>query len=303
MNVFVTGSSSCLAQALLPVLCAHPEISGITGVDLKPPRFRHGKFLAWQMDIRDPRSLSMLAGNDALVHLAFVVLRGRMSARCMERINVAAGLALLKAARRAGVKRLVHVSSAAVYGSGEALKESAPLNPLPGFLYALHKAELERRLEAEIPDCVRLRPHVILGPNSQPLLKRLLNQPFFVPLPDPQPQLQCVHEDDVAQAILFSLLSDARGAFNLAADGSFSFREAVGQRHEVPFPVPHAFARLALSAAWRLTGWGGEPAWIEGIARTLTLDCKRAKELLGWAPRYSVAETLDSVRRVNGEKS
>lgn len=295
MKVLVTGSSSCLAQALLPVLCAHPAISAVTGADLRPPRFHHDKFRAWQLDIRDPQVTLLLAGNDALVHLAFVVLRGRMRARSMEQINVAASLALFDAARRAGIKRLVHVSTAAVYGSGEALKESAPLNPLPGFLYALHKAELESRLEADIPGCVRLRPHIILGPNAQPLLRRLLHQPFFVSLPDPQPQLQCVHEADVARAILLAVLSDAHGPFNLAAEGCFSFREAVGQRHGASFPLPRAFARVALSAVWRLTGWGGEPAWIEGIARTLTLDSTRARRELGWQPRYNIAETLAAV--------
>lgn len=295
MNVFVTGSSSRLAQALLPALCAHPEISAVTGVDLAPPRFWHDKFRAWQLDIRDPQIFSLLAGHDALAHLAFVVLRGRTSTRSMEQINVAASLALLDAARCAGIKRLVHVSSAAVYGSGEALKESSPLQPLPGFLYAVHKAELEHRLEADIPGCVRLRPHIILGPHAQPLLKRLLHQPFFVSLPDPQPRLQCVHEDDVAQAILLGVLGDVHGAFNLAAEGSFSFREAIGRPHEVCFPLPLAFARLALSAAWRLTGWGGEPAWIEGITKTLTLDSTRARRQLGWQPRYTVAQTLATV--------
>ena len=36
MNVFVTGSSSCLAQAVLPALCAEPGIERVTGADLAP---------------------------------------------------------------------------------------------------------------------------------------------------------------------------------------------------------------------------------------------------------------------------
>ena len=178
MNVFVTGSSSCLAQAVLPALCAEPGIERVAGVDLVPPRYAHAKFRAAQIDIRDPGLGAMLEGHDALIHLAFVVLRGRMSERDMFGVNVTGSHKVFHAARQAGLKRLVHLSSAAVYGSGIHVDERAPLAPLPGFLYALHKAHLEQLLEAEFPECVRLRPHVILGPHAQPLLRQLLALPF-----------------------------------------------------------------------------------------------------------------------------
>jgi nucleoside-diphosphate-sugar epimerase len=301
MRVFVTGSSACLAQALLPWLCAEPAIERVTGVDRAAPRFAHAKFHAYQLDIRDPRLPGLLAGHDALVHLAYVVLRGRTSARQMHEINVTASLELFRAARRAGIGRLVQLSSAAIYGSGIGVTETAPLAPLPRFLYAQHKAELERLLAAEFPDSVRLRPHVILGPHAQPLLKRLLAIPFYPALPDPQPRLQCVHEEDVASAVLAALGSAAAGPFNLASEDSFSYREAIRGRHRASFPLPRRAARAALGLAWRISGWGGEPQWIEGLARTLTLDCRRAHRLLGWRPARCSAEILaEEAGRLNG---
>lgn len=295
MKVFVTGSSSCLAQALLPLLCAEPGIERVTGVDLAPPRFVHAKFHAVQRDIRDPAVAEELAGHDALVHLAFVVLRGRMSEPEMFDINVTGGHKLLHAARRAGIGRLVQMSSAAVYGAGLHVGEGAPLAALPGFLYARHKAQLEQLLEIEIPECVRLRPHVILGRNAQPLLKQLARLPCFVALPDPQPRLQCVHEDDVARAVLLALTREVRGPFNLAVDDSFSYRDLIRSRHRLAVPVPLAAARAGLGLAWRLWGWGGEPAWMEGIARTLLLNCRRAAIELGWKSRYDAAAVLDTL--------
>ena len=88
MKVFVTGSSSHFAAALLPRLCARPEVERVAGIDLHPPRFEHPKFHAAQLDIRNPQLEGLLDGHDALVHLAFVVLRGRMPEREMFDINV-----------------------------------------------------------------------------------------------------------------------------------------------------------------------------------------------------------------------
>lgn len=292
MRIVVTGSSGRFARALLPMLCAHPDIDTVTGVDLRAPHFAHLRFAATCGDIRDPCFARQLAGHDALVHLAFVVLRGRMSEAEMFDINVTASHKLFHAARAAGVKRLIHLSSAAVYGQGVHLNESAPYAPLPGFLYARHKAHLEQLLALELPECVRLRPHVILGPHAQPLLRQLLRQPFYPRLPEPQPLLQCVHEDDVARAVLLALGKEARGAFNLASDDSFSFRDAIRKRHRVSIPLPLAAVRRSVSVAWRCFGWGGEPAWVEGLTRTLLLNCRRAIVELGWRSTSTAAQIL-----------
>ncbi len=292
MNVLVTGSSSHLARAVLPLLCAQNRITGVTGVDVAAAHFTHQKFNAVRCDIREPRLVALLDGHDVLVHLAFVVLRGRMRATQMADINVNGSYRVFQAARNAGVKRLIHLSSAAVYGQGERVAEPTPYAPLRGFLYGEHKAQLECLLEAEFPECVRLRPHVILGSNAQPLLRLLLKLPLYPALPSPCPRLQCVHEDDVAQAVLLAIERDVRGPFNLAAADSFSYRDIIRRRHRYALPLPHGLARVGLHAAWRLSGWGGEPAWIAGLARTLTLDCRRAARDLGWHSRHDSAATI-----------
>ena len=296
MRVFVTGSSSRLAQALLPALCADPAIDQVTGADRAPPRFAHSRFRPFQLDIRDPRLPTLIEGHDALVHLAFVVLRGRTSENEMFDINVTGSHKLFHAARDAGAGRLIHMSSAAVYGSGTHLDERAPLAPLPGFLYARHKAHLEQLLEAEFPECVRLRPHVILGPNAQPLLRQLLGLPCYLALPEPHPLQQCVHEDDVARAVLLALTRDVSGAFNLAVEDSFTYRDAIRGRHRFSIAVPPRVARAGLEFAWRHWGWGGEPAWIEGLSRTLLLNCRRAAVELGWKSRHDAAAVLAATR-------
>ena len=272
MKIFVTGSSSRFAAALLPRLCAHPGVEQVTGIDLAPAAYRHPRFRASVADFRSPELESMVEGHSGFIHLGFVVLRGRTPEQEMFDANVTGSLKAFHAARRAGALRLIHLSSAAVYGSGVHLREDAPLEPLPGFLYAQHKARLERLLELEFPECVRLRPHAILGPNAQPVLRQLLNQPFYLRLPDPQPLLQCVHEDDVARAVCAALERNVRGAFNLATEDSFTFRDALRRRHRIALPLPPSAAAALAHAALPFFGWGGERAWVDALARTLLIN-------------------------------
>ena len=292
MRIFVTGSSSRLAAALLPRVCALPAVERVTGVDLDPPRFQHGRFGASQIDIRDPQLEHLLGGHDALVHLACRARPGYGSVRDMFDINVNGGHRVFHAARRAGVRRLIHISSAAVYGSGVHLVETAPLNPAPGQLHAVHQAHLEKLLEIEFPECVRLRPQFVFGPNARPAIKRLLRLPCYVRLPAPYPLLQCVHEDDVTQAVLLAVGREARGAFNLAVEDSFSYRDAVRSRHRLAVPLPPAAARAGLNAARRWLGWDDEPEWAEALTRTLLVNCRRAAIDLGWRSSHSAASAI-----------
>lgn len=294
MKVFVTGAGSHLAQAVLPALCAHRGIDIVCGVDARPVRFVHPKFEAVRLDLRDAAVTTMLGGNHALVHMGFVHGRNS-SANELFDVNVRAAHKLFHAARTAGVKRLIHVSSAAVYGAAVHANEQAPLKPHANFVYAEHAAHLEQLLAIELPECVRLRPHVTLGPHAHPLLKRLVKQPFFLRLPDPQPLFQCVHEDDVAHAVLLCLDNTARGAYNLAIEESFSLRDAIRARHRMSFGAPPIAARSAITVATRLSGWQNERGWMEALSQTLLINCRRAIIELGWRSRHTAHEVLASL--------
>ncbi len=278
MRVCVSGAAGHLARALLPMLLADDRVERVIALDRAPLPLAHPKLEALQADIADPRALRAARDADALVHLAFVVLRGRTPLPEMRRVNVEASLALVEAARG----RVVHVSSASVYGRGESLAEDAPLAPLAGFRYAEHKAALDALVATARPDAAILRPHIILGPHALPLLKRLARLPVYPRLPDPQPRVQAVHEADVAAGIAAALHADARGAFNLAHPRTFAWKELVltHRAHAVPVALP--VLRGALHAAWRASGWGGEPGWLAGARDPLTVDCTRAAHVLGW---------------------
>lgn len=290
MHVCVTGAAGHLARALLPELCAASWVEGVIGVDRVSPVFRHPKFRPVVSDIADPVALTAAGRADALVHLAYIVLRGRTSRDEMRRVNVAAAQAIIGAA---AAGRVVVLSSAAVYGSGESVSEQAQLAPRPGFLYAENKAELERWIALHAERAAVLRPHIILGPHALPLLRQLAEIPVYPRVPDPQPRLQCVHEADVARAILAALRSNAVGAFNLAWPDPFVWRSLARSSHRRTLGLPLPWLRVALWLASRVGGWGGEPGWLAGAARSLTLDCTRARDELGWTALDDPLKSLE----------
>lgn len=287
MKILVTGAAGQLARALLPRLCDDDRVGRIVALDRRQFTFFHPKIDPQCGDLNSIELEPLLRDCDALVHLAWTVIRGRTSAQSMYANNVRVGEKLFAAAARLGVRRLIHVSSASIYGNGSLLSEHAPLAPLPGFLYAQHKAEFEIWLARELPAAVILRPHIILGPNALPLLKAMLALPIYTRLPNPQPLLQCIHEQDVANAIALALHGTQSGPFNLAAEDTFNYRDMIRTRHRRAVGVPYPLISAALHVAWRLFGIGGEPGWLKGIGADLTLDCAKARNELGWQPCYS----------------
>lgn len=293
MKVFVTGCAAHLADSLLPQLCAHPDIQRVRGIDLLPCRYQHQKLEAARLDMLSPHLPTMLKGCDALVHMAFIVHPGRMKKSAVDEINLGASQYVFDCAKAAGIKRVLHISSAAVYGNGENLDERAPLKPIPGFAYAQQKMQLELWLSQHHPTVLRLRPHIILGPNAQASLKRRLRHPVYVRLPDPQPLLQCVHEDDVSRAIVLGLFEETSGALNLATEDSFNLRDVIRVHHPMSIGVALPTARAALTLAWRITGRGERPVWLEGVKRSLTLNCDLANGAINWRPQFSAHETIN----------
>jgi len=299
MRVLITGSASHLARTLIPHLLSDAGIDEIIGVDWRDSGLSLPRFTEVLLDVRSPQLTRVMTDVDAVIHMAFVVMQQDLGAQRRDRelirdINVRGSQNVFTLAARRGIRRLVHLSSAAVYALPTHTKratESHARAALPGFAYSEDKVAIEDWLdgfEAEHPALrlVRLRPHVILGPQSQPFLRALLRYPLYPLLPDPQPVVQCVHEEDVADAVRLALRSEAHGAFNLACSDSASFRTMQRHAHWLPLPLPHTIVSAMLRLGWRWFGWGTDPVWLDMIRHSLVLDTARARRELGWKPAH-----------------
>lgn len=306
MRIFFTGSGGRLARVLLPRLLANPAVRGIVGIDLQRAEIQHPKLEQHRRDIRDPELGALMRGCDSLIHAGFVVIGAHLGRQRRHRtwvrdVNVSGSQNVFRQAADNGLTRLVHISSVAVYSglpeSDCPILEHQTLSPLPGFAYAEDKVAVEHWLdgfEGTHPELalVRLRPHVILGLHAQPLLLQLLSQPFCPRTPTARGQIQCVAELDVAQAVELAVFGAARGAFNIAAGPPLNLEQMLRLRGIRPIPVPLWSIRLSHRLGWWLTTRVGDPGWAQGLGKTLTVDCGKAADELGWQPQYSVYDCV-----------
>lgn len=302
MKVLVTGSASRLATVLLPRLAADERVRQIIGVDRREAEFRDPRYTQVLLDTRSPNLAPVLKHVDAVIHLALASNDPERRA-----INLIGTQNVARLALAQGARRFVWLSSAAVYElppRARVMNESHPRRAWPGIGYAEDCVETEAWLDTFEHDpanftVIRLRPHLIVGPHLPRFVRASLTAPFYIPFTD-RPRLQCVHEDDVAQALVVALYQDARGAFNLACADSATFEEIKRMQHRLLLPLAFPLARSLTRLGARL-GSGIEPAWIEALRYNLVLDTSRARKQLNWRPRHdTIAACLDAMKPTHG---
>jgi nucleoside-diphosphate-sugar epimerase len=219
--------------------------------------------------------------------------------------NLAGARNLVEACARHGVRRLVYVSSLAVYGWPDGdVRETTPFNPYNE--YARNKLEVEDLLlslgrERNV-DVVVLQPSCIYGPFSQgwtvePVVKMRLGK---LVLPGRgEGSANCVYVDDLVDALILAatrpgvageryIISDAApcawseffGAYEkMLGQPALSFM-AADQIRAALQPRPTATqARLAVTDPRRLLQW------------------PPAKRLYRWARRHLPRHLVDRVKR------
>ncbi|HSU45665.1 MAG TPA: NAD-dependent epimerase/dehydratase family protein [Arthrobacter sp.] len=313
MKVLVTGASGLLGGkvARLLVRKGHDvttfqrRASGVDGAA------DHLGSLTEAADVRDA-----VRGAEAVVHLAAKVsFTGRAAE--FDEVNVQGTASLLLAAREAGVRDLVFVSSPSVANSGAAIAGlgAEPADPEHAHgHYSRTKAEAELlALAADAPDfrVAAVRPHVVWGPGDTQLVERVLARAARrrLPLLDAGAALiDTTYVDNAASAIVAALerISHIHGRALVVSNGE---PRPVGEliagicaAGGVPAPswsVPGRLARIAGSAverAWLGLGKQDEPPMTKFLAEQLStahwFDQRETRVLLDWTPAVSIDEGL-----------
>ncbi|HUR85046.1 MAG TPA: NAD-dependent epimerase/dehydratase family protein [Solirubrobacteraceae bacterium] len=325
LTVAVTGPTGTFGFGLLPLLQADERVARVVGIARRPfDPAEHGwtKLIYREGDVRDRAALrESFGGADVVVHLAFMIT-GTAARETIRAINVEGTLNAYEAAADAGAARFVYASSVAAYGFDRdnpiGMTEDWPVRGAEHLFYSQEKAEIEQLLSSRAaaggPELYLLRPPIVLGPHSvgaknllpgplEPIARALAagvaRLPVPLPAAVPPVPLQFVHEEDVGEALLRCIVAAGPpGAYNIAGDGVLTAVEVARELGLAVLPVPQ---RPVQAAARLVAGLPFAPPvaeWAEAMSHPAIMDTTKARDELGWSPRYSGLEALrDTLRR------
>lgn len=237
-------------------------------------------------DVCDSHAVrSSVAGAEVIVHLAALLHQFKDAPdldRRYERVNVGGTENVVRAAIAGDVKRLVFLSTIAVYGpsSGEVIDESTP--PRPDTPYGRTKLAAEQVVLSATADGRRigtvLRAAAVYGPGVKGNYRRLavaIGRRRYIPLGPGLNRRTLVNDRDLADAVVLAAgHSSAAGAiFNVSDGGIHTLADIVAAIHRAigrrppRLHVPLAAARVSASVC-------------EGVFRMVGLHPPLTKALL-----------------------
>lgn len=314
-TALVTGATGCLGRHLIQRLTASGWTVRANGRNRQIGQLiTEGNVLFVAADLRDQEAAaSLTVGVDTVFHCA-ALSSPWGPADDFRSANVDATRYLLDAARSAGCRRFVHVSSPSIYFAYRdalAIPETGPLPKRFVNAYAASKVEAEQLVLTAGREGLRvtiLRPRGIFGEFDTalgPRLKRFAETGRVPLLRRGQALVDVSYAGNVADAMLLAAAPNApSGVFNITNDEPLTVRDllvrtfdALGQNVrfvEAPYHLLSAVARVteATARAFNLSEPKLLPYTLGVMAYSQTLDITAAKTQLGYQPRVSIDDGL-----------
>jgi nucleoside-diphosphate-sugar epimerase len=302
-SVLVTGGSGYFGEILVDRAVSQGDRVRI--FDVNPPTARADSIDYVEGDVRDRGAVrAACEGVDVVLHNVAQVPLAR-DRELFWSVNVVGTANLLVAARDAGVAKVVHTSSSAVFGIPDAnpVTEDTPCRPLEAYGRAKLEAELlcHEAVDSGL-DVTIIRPRTILGHGRLGIVAVLFEfvadgAPVYV-LDGGANRYQFVHASDLADACLRSAAREGPATYNVGATEFGTMRETLqalvdhaGTGSRVR-SLPIEPARVAMRM---LAGLGLAPFapyhWLL-YGESLWFDVTRARTELEWEPAHSNTSML-----------
>ncbi|HYY44938.1 MAG TPA: NAD-dependent epimerase/dehydratase family protein [Actinomycetota bacterium] len=308
-KILITGVSRFLGLRVAQRLARSNEVELLVGVDLEEPPSDIEGLEFVRADIRSPLIARVVEATkvDVIVHTNISSSRAAFAGRSqMKENNVIGTLQLLAVAQRAErVRKVVMRSSTAVYGFSPSepslLTEdhAARVVHLAGFARDCAEAEtIARDFGRRRPgvDLTILRMQPVIGPTVSTGLTDYLSLTAVPTVLGFDPRLQLLHEADAVDVLCRAVHFDAGGIFNVAAEGVLYLSQAIRMLGRAQIPLPPPAPAIAAMVLRRLGVLDFSVDQLELLVRGRVVSTRRAKEVLGFAPRLTTKEALIDFR-------
>ena len=308
-SLAITGLGTFVGGRVAERALDAPVPPRVVGLDLEIPRSLEGRLPFHRVDLTAPTADSQIAevlGKkrcDVVLHAAFLT-NPQPDCEYAHELEVIGSLHVMNAAAAAGVRKLVVMSSAEVYGphpdNPNFLSEEHPLRSHPHAHAVQDRVEMEGLLRVfaqRHPEMVVtvLRPCWVMGPSQFSPVTRHFESKRVTTLMGFDPLMQFLHEEDLLGAIELALTRDAPGPFNLAGDGALPLSTLIRLAGKRTLPIPHPLLfRLGYLESMRRAGDSPE-AFYDYLRYLWVLDTARAGSELGFQPEYTTKEAWMSL--------
>ena len=313
MTVLVTGATGFIGKALalsllasgqsVRVLVRRPadvESAGLTGVEI------------YEGDITDAEAVDRaVAGVDTVYAIAGTFREPNLTDNRYREVNVEAVRLMMEAAKRHGVRRVIHCSTVGIHGNvvGPPASESTPIRP--DGIYEVTKAEgdqLALGYAGDGVEIVAIRPAPVYGPGDTRLVKlyQLAGRRRVILLGDGRPSYHMIYIDDLVAA--FRRAAEAPGisgeAFIVAGDEVPTLEEVIrrigqlsGHADQTLVKIPVGPVLLAGDLCeWICRPFGISPPLyrrrIEFFVNNRAYDTTKARTRLGFTPGVNLNDGL-----------
>ena len=322
MRIFITGASGFIGGAIAQAMKSEHEVLAMSRSDRSDQRIKELGAEPVRCDLAtlEPGDIPDC---DAVVHCAAYVEPWGTRETTWQ-INVEGTKRTLNAARTAGARRFLHMSSEAVLWRGQDLIDVSEDHPYPNrtpYLYSETKAEAERLVRAAnqngAMETTMLRPRFVWGPGDQtlaPEITAMVEKGAFMWIDGGRARTSTTHIDNLVHGAKLVLEGGTGGEAYFVTDGEVrSFREFLPELMKAygvelgDRSMPSAIVRPAAMLAegiWRTFKLSGAPPITRHAIDLMCCDCilkiDKIEKNLGYKPVVSVVDGLRQLKELEG---
>jgi len=294
----ITGGSGYFGSLLRDRLLAQGQ--AVRVFDLADAEDRKNNVDFIRGDIRAAASVAKAVTDCGVIYHCVAQVPLAKDKDLFHSVNVHGTQNLLATALAANVRKVIYVSSSAVFGVPESNPVTETTTPAPGEAYGRAKLEGEtlcHQHTARGLDVTIIRPRTIMGHGRLGIFQILfewIREGYNVPVFGHGDNIyQFVHADDLAEACILAAARPGATTYNCGAANFGSMREALEhlcahaktKSRVRSVPMTPAVAVMQFTSALGLSPLGAYHALMYG--RSLYFDIAKAQRELQWQPRFS----------------
>jgi UDP-glucose 4-epimerase len=308
-SIAITGVREFLGANLLIRLQNIPDVK-LTSIEKFKPSFVNDNVAFYRIDLTDPRADIKIyealerENVDTFIHLGFFESHVPFNYSYAHEVQVIGTWHILNACAKKKIRKFILSSTTEVYGADpmnpNLIKEDAPLRIRPDYKYIKDRVEAEelvKKFAKKNPNAkvFILRKCPALGDKVKNFMTWYLSGAIICSVLGFDPMMQFIHQEDLIESYFkVTLLDEAPGGiYNIAGRGALPLSYITRLMGKINIPLIYSFAYLLfyILRTGRIAPF--PPQHIDYIRFTFVADGTKAKENLGFIPKYSTKEVVE----------